>query len=160
MDQNVLKCQECMNRIKKKLDELGYSNIMYQNNILVKAPRLSHASKIGGGIKISQSATSECKCRGSIISDTIGCPYRNTCNVDKNDCPLNNKDCNCEFPSDNNNKFTSGYDCLFRVRPSDIQNGITLHAIILHGETCELKMLFEPNINGENEIIKTIQFLV
>lgn len=163
MEQNALECQECMKRLKKKLDELGYANIMYHNNnMIVKASKrlLSYASKNGRGIKISMLATSNCKCRGSVIDESVGCPYKTTCNVDKDDCPLNNKNCNCDPSTDNSSRFTGNYDCLFRIRPSDIQNGIAFHAFILHGETCELKMLFEHNSNGINEIIKTLEFLV
>lgn len=163
MEQNVLKCQECIKRLKRKLDKLGYASIVSDNNILVKASKssLAYASKNGKGIKISMLATSNCKCRGSVIDESIGCPYKASCNVEENDCPLNNKNCNCTPVGGNNsNKFTGDYDCLFRIRPSDIQNGITLYAIILHGESCELKMLFDYDINGENEIIDTLQFLV
>lgn len=159
MDQNVKECTESIKRIKRNLEELGIDYIINENDILCKLSKFSLNKKI---LKLNTSNTN-CKCNGSIIDTSKECPYKVGCNVSISECPLHIHKCNCSNNSTNvstGNYSNIDYDCLFRIKPSDIQNGITLYAIMLHGETCELKMLFKPNKNGEKELIDTILFLV
>lgn len=157
MEQNVRQCEECIKRIKKKLDELGFVSIMCNNNILVKASKssISNAIKNGGS-----SVTSNCKCKYNASVDlTSGCNVQATCTVAKTNCPL----CNGSLSGStntSNGSYLGDYDSLFRIRPSDIQNGLTLSAIMLHGETCELKILFNHDREGEKMLIDTLIFLV
>ena len=167
MEQNVRECEECIKRIKKKLDELGYTTIMFGNNILCKSSKLSlsafNRKKTLASTTVT--STSNCRCKYNPTVDyTKGCQFQNTCKVDFSNCPLHCVGGTGSSGSGSGNTsddtdYYGDYDCLFRIKPSDIQNGLNLYAILIHNELCELKMLFEHNRTGEQDLINTIKFL-
>lgn len=159
MEQNVKACNESILRIKKKLDELGIDNINVDNGLLVKTSSLSSYTGSLGNL----ASNPNCKCvQNNITVDiTKECPYKNSCNVVSTECPLHKARCSGSGNvSGNGSKLSSKYNCLFRIKPSDIQNGINLYAVILHDESCELKLLFSPSIQGEKDLIETLKFLI
>lgn len=48
---------------------------------------------------------------------------------------------------------------LIRILPTDIHNGVFLHAIMLHNETCDFKMTFEYGDKAVTEVVDTVIFL-
>lgn len=48
---------------------------------------------------------------------------------------------------------------LIRIRPTDTYNGVFLHAIMLHNETCDLKMTFDYGDKAVQEVVDTVIFL-
>lgn len=137
MEQNIQECNEAIKKIEKKLTQSGYNIILNKNNILCKTPKAF----------INTLSTSTCP------SYKNGkCVTTNTC--DRADCPLHNNSNNQTITSYSKN------DCLFRIMPSDLNTSISLHVIILHGETCELKMSFDYDNDGVQKIVDVINFLV
>lgn len=160
MEQNVKACLESISRIKKTLDEIGIDNIKVDNGLLVKISQSSfNKNRL---VKLTSAISIKCSCLGTTMDISKECPYKSTCNVPTVECPLYK--CRCSSTSGSGSSsasgINSGYDCLFRIKPSDIQNGINLYAIILHGESCELKLLFHPSKQGEQDLIDTMNFLV
>ena len=163
MDPNRISCEESIKKIEKKLNEYGYKIITTNHNILCKTPRTgkSVSKKLvypSDNTTAVTAVTRVCPCNsgGSINEYNHSCTYAGSCTVTKNDCPLYNGSLNSETNISSYNKS----DCLFRIKPSDTYNGIQLHAVILHGETCELKMLFNYNTDGIKELVDVINFLV
>lgn len=162
MDPNRKLCEESIKKIEKRLNESGYKIITTNYNILCKTPRtgktVSKKLVYPNNNTAVTVVTKACPCNseGSINEYNHSCTTSGSCTVPKNDCPLMNGTLNSGTNINSYNKS----DCLFRIKPSDTYNGIQLHAVILHGETCELKMLFNYNSDGIKELVDVINFLV
>lgn len=132
-------CLDAIKKIKDKLDNLGFDSIIVNNDILCKGLKYQKSSS-----SCPVGANSSCTCPHTVcIAPHATCPnnIKNTGNVG----PLITS--------------VSDSDTLFRVRPSDIYNGINLHVIKLRGEISEFKMLFNNQTEGIAQIIQVIQFL-
>lgn len=161
MEQKVKECTESIKRLKKRFDELGLDNIYADNGIIVKASQSSFNKNRIVKLPATSPASSSCKCIGSTMDISKECPYKSNCNIPTVECPLHKCRCNINSGSGSSGTIISnGYDCLFRIRPSDIQNGINLYVVMLHGEICDLKLLFKIGKAGEQEIIDTLLFLL
>ena len=175
MDQNKQKCIECMEKIKKRLDNLGFATIMTTNreNILCK---YSSSDSINMNNETNNSNNNNANAVAVINSCPVArssakCPYPKciypsaTCHLhstdkeDNNDSNNSSNDTNTNFVGlgETIDKYAGS---LFRIMPNDIHTGLLLHAIKLHGETCELKMSFDYDDNGVLEIVNIIRFLV
>ena len=160
MEQNVQACNESMLRIKKKLDELGIDNIDVDNGLLVKTSS-SYTGNTGSSGNLGSNPNCKCVQNNTTIDVTKECPYKNSCNIQVTECPLHKARCSGSGNTYGYGlKIPSKYNCLFRIKPSDIQNGINLYAVILHDESCELKLLFAPSVQGEKDLIETLKFLI
>lgn len=171
MDQNKMKCIQCMDKIKRNLDKLGYSNIMTSDkmNILCKV-NPDDLDKNNSNIKGSTSSSfgiPTCQHANTGKCPYTVCKYPNaTCNYHHHNNIGNNGDSTTE--GNPNSDSLSGllevsntyHESLFRLMPNDIDTGIFLHAIKLHGETCDLKMTFGYDDIDITEIIRVIKFLV
>ena len=173
-ESDKLKCIACMDKIKRKLDNLGLQYIMTSDkeNILCKVygdVSFNNGGNETGNSNISGGTT-------QLPSHIHVCPHSlNQSNCPYTACKYPNMKCYCHnaadlgnnsnnTESDNNSsntespaKFTG---CLFRIMPTDIYNGIFLHAIKLHGETCDLKMTFNFDDNAATELIEVLKFLI
>lgn len=149
--ENKKLCLDTMRRIEDKLKEAGYNIKILKNakytDILCKGYRSNIISS--KSLRSTYNcALSRTNCNISADSD---CPYQNGC-TDIGNCPLHNNNAN------NNSSNKNGSDSLFRIRPTDTYNGIFLHAIKLNGETCDLKITFNPDT--VDEVIETINYLI
>lgn len=174
MEQNVVECKDCIRRIKKKLEDTGYNIIVINDDILCKTPKKSTQVTTGGTLATytSSRALSGTTCplntAGCIHSNGKSCTHSGACHVDSSKCPIHGNNNNSNSNTGNNSNSNEGTleaissysDFLFRIRPTDIYNGIFLHAIILHGEHCDLKMTFSYDTDKVNDIINVINFLV
>lgn len=162
MEPKRQECFKCMDKIKKKLDGLGLSNIMTSDkeNILCKVYG-------GDNTNINTAAATADTYSGKCpYSNFSSCPYtscrypNSTCHHHSAENENNSNSNNDSTLSDNLKVFEIYSDSLFRIMPTDIYTGIFLHVIKFHGETCELKMTFEYTDNGVEDIINTIKFLI
>ena len=144
---------------------------MVNDDILCKTPRKStlttnyeynSSSTIGVSTSAVEGYTCPMNAAGHINKHKCSCTHSGTCTVHHNNCPIQNGSINNDSSSNSGsgNAAYSGNDCLFRIMPTDIYNGIFLHAIIIHGEHCDLKMTIEYNDKCANEIVNIINFLV
>ena len=175
MDQNKQKCIECMDKIKRVLDSTGFATFMTTNkeNILCKYSS-SDSINVNNDNNNSNNNTNTVAVISScpVARSSAKCPYPKciypssaTCHLhsankeDNNDSNNSSSDNNTNFVGlgETIDKYTGS---LFRIRPNDIYTGLSLHAIKLHGETCELKMSFDYDDNGVLEIVNIIRFLV
>lgn len=166
MEQNKSKCIECMDKIKRKLNELGYSILMTNNkeNILCKV----------SDVKTNNYNTELTVVNTGASTVSPNCPYANntSTNCPYSVCKYPSTQCHKHGSSDIGNNATDSNTeaileaitvprcSLFRIRPDDIYTGLFLHVVKLHGEICELKMSFEYNDSGVAELISVINFLV
>ena len=170
MNQDKAKCLDCMDKIKRGLDAFGFRCMMTSNKetILCKVYG-DEPYNTGTNTVVSSSytvATTPTTCPVSMNS-TGTCPYT-ACKYPNATCHLHGSNDNDSSSADNNDNEIAGKletigkfsGCLFRIMPNDIYTGLFLHAIKLHGETCDLKMSFEYNENSIVEIINIIKFLV
>lgn len=169
MNQNKHECIKYMDKIKKQLDSFGFDSIITSNkeNILCKVP---------GDFKATNNSTAIVKTTGVGLTTTCphtassACPYT-ACRYPNATCHHHNH--NIGNVGNNNNGNNSNNDndgaleaigvcscSLFRIMPTDIHNGLFLHVIKLHGETCELKMTFECSDDGATELVNVLKFLV
>lgn len=169
MELNVMKCQDFMDKIKKSLQDSGYNILKVNNNVLCKTPRTSvNKYKYSNGTNLpcltdaTSSSARKYQCpkntSGCIDESFTNCTCSGACNIVPGDCPLHNGSSN-----NNSNTNLGSYgksDCLFRIMPTDIYNGIFLHAIFLHGEHTDLKMTFGYEHEDIMKIVETINFLV
>ena len=163
MVQQITKCKDSIKKIKKLLDDNGYNVLHVDDNILCKTPRKSILNR--GVTNLSTTNATSCKllisCGGnqSKLCGYNTCPYTG-CSIPKKDCPLFNGFGGNEGSSDTPNTAYNSDDCLFRIMPTDIYNGIFLHVIFLHGEHCDLKMTFDIDSDSLKDIVNVINFLV
>lgn len=158
-EQNVMECKECIKKLKKKLEDNGFNILCVNDDILIKTPRRSVLSRT------NSLTTSSCKIRekcphnaaGAIDTTNKTCTCSGNCNIEQSKCPVYNGSLNNGNSSNSNN---SNSVCLFRIRPTDIYNGIFLHAITLYNEECDLKMTFGYDSVAINQIISVLNFLV
>ena len=159
MEQNKPKCLDCMEKIKKKLEDNKFDILMTSNreNILCKVSEDWTDNTKPAVVKTVNTASS---CPHTLSTK---CPY-STCMHPNTTCPHHNTENGTTNDSNGNNGIVSelssiGGCTLFRIFPNDIYSGLFLHVIILHGEVCDLKMSFEYNENGIADIINIIKFL-
>lgn len=163
--ENYYKCLNALKDIKSKL-EINYSTLMVNNDILCK----THDKNVVATASLPRDYNSKWNitvcpvASGTINKTTCSCTHTGTCETPKNECPV----CNGTIPKptpDTNivpvgKPSSKKGECLFRIMPTDIHNGIALHAIILHGMTVDLKMIFEYTNEGVIQLVNTINFLV
>lgn len=158
-DQDKLKCLACIDKISTKLGNLGLSFFMTSDrkNILCKT---YGTVSFDGIVNNESSNTGATTCPHSTSSS---CPHT-VCKYPKASCHYHNAHNignNSNNTDDDTNKLPDKFTgCLFRITPTDIYNGIFLHAIKLHGETCDLKMTFNYDEAGATELVNIIKFLV
>lgn len=166
MNQNKMKCIQAMDKIKRNLDNFGFSNIMTNDkmNILCKVPGdYSSNNKVSGATSISTSIVTTCP---HSLKET-GCPYT-VCKYPNSTCHFHSNTGNDSSADNSDSSVSEGllevsgiyYSSLFRIFPTDIHDGLFLHVIKLHGETCDLKMTFSYEDTAIVEIINIIKFLV
>ena len=158
MVQQITKCKDSIKKIKKLLDDNGYNVLHVDDNILCKTPRKYVLNK---GIINSTSCKLLISYGGnqSKLCGYTTCPYT-ACSIPKEDCPLFKGSGSNEGSSNTSNIAYNSDDCLFRIMPTDIYNGIFLHVIFLHGEHCDLKMTFDIDNDSLKDIVNVINFLV
>lgn len=171
-EQDKLQCQECIKKLKKKLEENGFNILKVNDDILIKTPKRTvminsmNYNNYNNDTTAIAVATNRCpvNSNGCINVSNNTCTYPGTdCGVDKHNCPIcngslnngNGDSSNTDSNSSNNNSV-----CLFRIRPTDIYNGIFLHAVTLYGDECDLKMTFGYDTTAVNQIISVLNFLV
>ena len=169
MNQNKQKCIECMEKINRRVSNMGFATLMttYKENILCKVS--SSASEVNKDNSSSTSSDSSIAVINAcpVSRSSAKCPYP-TCIYPKATCHLHSVNNGNNNSSDENNETTVGTGeildkyagSLFRVMPNDIHTGLLLHTIKLHGETCDLKMSFGYTDNDVLEIVNIIRFLV
>lgn len=167
MNQNKQKCIECMDKINRKLFNLGFATFMTtdKENILCKVS--SSTSEINKENNESNNNSIAVINSCPVARSSAKCPYP-TCIYPSATCHLHSVNNGNNNSSDENNGTTSGTGeildkyagSLFRVMSNDIHTGLLLHAIKLHGETCDLKMSFGYTDNDVLEIVNVIRFLV
>ena len=157
MEQNIAKCKECIKKLKKKFEENRFNILKVNDNILLKISTDSLNTSINTSVsnvnKICPINPAGC------IHDNHSCTHSGNCHIDHSKCPIcgnNNGNNTSGIPSDIQKERLS----LFRIRPTDTYNGIFLHAIILYGEECDLKMTFGYDDESISQIIETIKFLI
>ena len=169
-EQNVCECKECIKKLKKKLEENGFNILVVNDDILIKTPKklsvklLSYNSDSATAVGLPKQ---KCPVNGGGYIDHTNCTCTymgNNCGVDKHNCPICNGTINNSgnsSNSSNNNTDTSNSNSisLFRIRPTDIYNGIFLHAVTLYGEECDLKMTFGYDLKAINQILSVLNFL-
>lgn len=168
-ESDKLKCLACMDKIKKQLDYLGLNYIMTSDkeNILCKVYGDVSFGNSGSNGSNTSEGTTTLPSHIHVCPDSLNrthCPHT-ACIYPKAQCHLHsapqigNESNNTEGETTNkvSAKFTG---CLFRIMPTDIYNGIFLHAIKLHGETCDLKMTFDFDDNGAIEVVNVLKFLI
>ena len=147
MEQNKAKCLDCMEKIKRRLDETGFSTFMTpdKENVLCKvsANGLANTTKL----VYSNTNTSNTTCPHVTATSCphTACKYPNVKCSHHNHINSDNNDYNNTLES----TVSIGDNSVFRIMPNDIYTGLFLHVIKLHGEICELKMSFEYNENGK-----------
>ena len=168
--QDKQKCIDCLKNIKKLLINNGYKVFEIDDeNILCRTPKnaLSRTQVTSSNYNTSLVSISGIICpansQGVIDKDTKTCTC-SSCSIHQSNCPLGDI-CNGSnnSSSDNNtSNNTSGNnsDNLFRVKVSDNYFGINVHAIILRGEMCELKMSFDFNKESVQHVVDVIEFLI
>ena len=161
-EQNVLECKECIKKLQKKLEENGFNILVINDDILVKTPRkLTLTTRTATSTTICNTKYScPYNCSGFIDCGDKSCTCSGNCNVDHSKCPVCNGSVNEGNSSNSNNTSSDNGTCLFRIRPTDIYNGIFLHAITLHNEECDLKMTFGYDLNAVTQIINVLNFLI
>ena len=169
MNQNKQKCIECMEKINRRLFNLGFATFMTtdKENILCKVS--SSVSEVNKDSNSSSNNSIAVINTCPVARSSAKCPYP-TCIYPKATCHLHSvdKDNNSSSSNENNENTLVGLGetidkyagSLFRVMPNDIHTGLLLHTIKLHGETCELKMSFGYEENDVLEIVNVIRFLV
>ena len=166
MNQNKQECIKYMDKVKKQLDSLGLSTIMTSNkeNILCKVPGDYKNSNTGTALNTSYSIANTCP----HAATSNACPYT-VCKYPNAACHHHNNgnmsDGSTSNTDNSNNCVLSGTletysGSLFRIMPNDIYSGLFLHAIKLHGETCDLKMSFDYSDDAVKELVNVIKFLV
>ena len=158
------KCLVGMDKIKKKLNNLGLNCIMTSDreNILCKSYGDASFDNVSNS---STNNSTTLPSHNYVCPDSIGhshCPHT-VCKYPKAQCHMHsayqigNESNNPEGDTSNklSEKFTG---CLFRIMPTDIYNGIFLHTIKLHGETCDLKMTF--SYDDIDELVEVLKFLI
>lgn len=173
MEQKVFECKDCIRRIKRKLEDNGYNILKVDDNILCKTPKVLTQNNTEVITYASSRTVTGTTCpvnmNGCIHPNKTSCTYTGNCTVDSSKCPIhgnnNNNNSDNSGSSSNTGNNTSGInnnsECLFRIMPTDIYNGVFLHAIILRGEHCDLKMTFiYDEDNTVKDVIDVINFLV
>ena len=157
-ESDKMKCLSCMDKISTKLDNLRISFFMTsdRNNILCKTYGDVSFNIINSGNNSTNNGATICP-------DCLGnnhCPH-SICTHPKAKCHFSNArqlgNILDTIEDNSDDKFMS---CLFRITPTDIYNGIFLHVIKLHGETCDLKMTFKYDEAAATELVNVIKFLV
>ena len=161
------KAKECMNKIKRRLEELKINFIMTtannRDNILCKIPGLSDNSN---DTKVVTTGATLPATTCPYMHSNSTCPYT-ACKYPGVQCHKHNPNTGNGSSVDSGNSSTSGAleaimipRCsLFRIMPTDTFSGIFLHVIKLHGEICDLKMTFEYTDTGVADLIDVIKFL-
>ena len=150
-EQNVMECKECIKKLKKKLEDNGFNILCVNDDILIKTPRRSTLNTAAVATKYSCPVNSA----GSIMYGSCTCS--GNCTIESKNCPV----CNGTANSGNSNFINaSNGNSLFRIRPTDIYNGIFLHAITLYSEECDLKMTFGYDSVAVTQIINVLNFLI
>lgn len=154
----------CMDKIAKKLDNLELQYIMTSDreNILCKtySSVSFNDNAVNGGTTNTPSTSTTCP-----HSSSGTCPHP-VCKYPKAQCQyhmakqMGNTYGVTEEVDASITLSTKLPECLFRITPTDIYNGIFLHVIKLHGEKCDLKMTFSYGDNGASELVNIIKFLV
>ena len=165
MNSNKAKCIEVLNTLKTRLSN-NYDVIMTDEDLLCKTGKIIKPiinTNTNNNLNTAYPTVKICPIDNKAIIDwgTCNCNCHSTCNsANTTNCPLNkvNKQPTSIHPVPN--KLNKSNECLFRLRPTDINNGIAMHVIILHGEVCELKMTFEAGEKGAVQIVEVINFLV
>lgn len=152
-EQDKLQCKECIKKLKKKLEENGFNILKVNDDILIKTSRRSVLNR---SVSVATRAHScPVNAAGSITNGSCTCS--GNCTIESKNCPVCNGTANSgNNTSDSNNNSV----CLFRIRPTDIYNGIFLHAITLYNEECDLKMTFGYDTEAINQIMAVLNFLV
>ena len=165
-----MKCLACMDKIQTKLGNLGLSFFMTSDreNILCKTyGDISFDNGSSNGSSNNGNGTTTLPSHVHVCPHSLNhtnCPYT-ACKYPNMKCHIHNaaqlgntsNDTEGETSNVTSAKFTG---CLFRIMPTDIYNGIFLHVIKLHGETCDLKMTFSFGDNGATELVEIIKFLI
>lgn len=178
MDSNKLECLKCMDNIKKRLDNLGFSTLMTgdKKNILCKYSGGDLTTGLGdkniSNVTSSNSITATTMATTCPVSrSSAKCPYP-SCIYPSSQCHLHRPGDNTESGTESDSSKEDKDTCvvgetlevytgsLFRIMPNDIYSGLLLHVIKLHGETCELKMPFDYTETGVMELVNVIKFLV
>ena len=160
---DINKCRECMNKIRRRLEELGINFIMTTANnrdtILCKFSSSTDNSNSVKVTTVGTSLVSSCP----YMNSNSSCPYT-ACKYPGVNCHKHNANTNNGGNIDSDNNGSGALEAimvprcsLFRIMPNDTNTGIFLHAIKLHGEVCDLKMSFE--YTDPTEIINVIKFL-
>lgn len=166
-ESDKLKCLACMDKIKRKLDSLGLNYIMTSDreNILCKVYGDVSFGNGGNDSTNNGNGATQLPSHVHVCPHSLNhtnCPYT-ACKYPNMKCHIHNatqlgntsSDIEGETSNETSAKFTGS---LFRIMPTDIYNGIFLHAIKLHGETCDLKMTF--SYNKDDEIVRVLKFLI
>lgn len=159
-EQDLQRCISCMDKIKKGLDNFGFSTIMTNDktNILCKVSGYGNNDANTVSVKNTAVATT---CPHS--ASATKCPYT-ACMYPNSSCHLhstNNGTDGSTDSSENSGILVEGYaGSLFRIMVNDLKSGLFLHVIKLHGETSDLKMSFGYSNQDVIEIINVIKFLV
>lgn len=166
--QDKQKCIDSIKNIKKQLVLNGYNVFAIdEENILCKTPKRVNTvsnNTITGSTTTAVAVTGNCcpyNPSGSIKNNVCTC--NGNCNVSPSDCPIfnGNGSSNNNSSSDTNSGTTDSTAInLFRIKTGDTYFGINVHAVILRGETCELKLSFGYERDEVQHIVDAINYLV
>ena len=162
---NVCECRECIKKLKKKLEENGFNILKVNEDILIKTPKRRVSLDNQADICTAIAANYHKKCpvgHGSIDVMNNTCTYVGSdgCGVDRHNCPICNGMNSGNSSNSNNTSSDNNSISVFRIRPTDIYNGIFLHAVTLYGDEFDLKMTFGYDTTAINQIISVLNFLV